>query len=300
MTLNSKKKNYTNIINKYINTAKKNGYLNANKKALLWILHFARISQTLKYILRKLGIRTTYDAVSFRRVELSKKLDKLFNSTVQYGPFKGLKFSDKSYWGSDDRGSMLLGIYEKEVLESLQNIPKKYKTFIDLGAADGYYGIGVLVNNLFEKSICYEINEKGRVIIKENAHINKVSKKIEIRGVAKNNFYNELDKNILSNSVLFIDIEGEEFGLIDKNTFAAFSQSIIFIELHDWFFEDGLEKRKKIKNESSLTHITSEITMKERDLSIFPELKKFHDSDRWLICSEGRSQLMTWLRFDPK
>ena len=88
--------------------------------------------------------------------------------------------------------------------------------------------------------------------------------------------------------------------MIDKETFIAFNNSIIFVELHDWFFEDGQEKLQKLKNDSISTHVVTELTMGSRDLSIFPELKKIHDNDRWLICSEGRGQLMTWLRFDPK
>ena len=75
---------------------------------------------------------------------------------------------------------MILGLYEQEVLESLTNIPKKYKTFIDLGAADGYYGIGVLVNNLFENSFCFESTERGQNVIRENAKLNGVADKILI------------------------------------------------------------------------------------------------------------------------
>ena len=70
--------------------------------------------------------------------------------------------------------------------------------------------------------------------------------------------------------------------------------------MHDWFYEDGVKKLQKLKNDSSLTHVITELKMGARDLSIFPELKKLHDNDRWIICSEGRKQLMTWLRFDPK
>ena len=33
--------------------------------------------------------------------------------------------------------------------------------------------------------------------------------------------------------------------------------------------------------------------MGNRDLSIFPELKGWNDLDRWILCSEGRPQLMT-------
>jgi hypothetical protein len=104
----------------------------------------------------------------------------------------------------------------------------------------------------------------------------------------------------LSNTVLFIDIEGAEFELIDNKTFNAFKNSIIFVELHDWLFEDGEEKLCKLKNDSTSTHQLTEITMGSRDLSIFSELNTLNDNDRWLICSEGRGRLMKWLRFDPK
>jgi len=39
--------------------------------------------------------------------------------------------------------------------------------------------------------------------------------------------------------------------------------------------------------------------MGSRDLSTYPELQQWNDLDRWLICSEGRAQLMSWVRFDP-
>ncbi len=47
-------------------------------------------------------------------------------------------------------------------------------------------------------------------------------------------------------------------------------------------------------------HKVSTITTSSRDLSRFPELRNYEDSDRWLIASEGRPRLMTWLRLDPK
>ena len=275
-----------NLYSKFINSLKEDGLLNAIKKSANWMLS-------------KLAIRTN-DVINKRRIAISNKLDKLYESTVKYGPFKGLVFTTNSFWGSTDRGSMLLGLYEKEVLDSLKYIPKKYNTFINLGAADGYYGIGVLINSLFEKSVCYEISKHGRETIKNTASFNKVLHKVDIRGVANKNFYNDLDSNILSNSVLFIDIEGVEFEIVDKATFEAFSNSIIFIELHEFLVDDGKEKLQRLKNDSLSTHTITELTTGSRDLSAFPELKTLNDNDRWLICSEGRAQLMTWLRFDPK
>ncbi len=45
----------------------------------------------------------------------------------------------KDYWWlGSDKGAILLGIYEQEVLNSIMSIPKKYNVFIDLGPANGY------------------------------------------------------------------------------------------------------------------------------------------------------------------
>jgi hypothetical protein len=277
---------YRNILKKYFYKISKLGFIKTNKLVFLLIL-------------RRLGFRS-YDLLQKRRIEISRKLDRLLESTVKYGPFKGLKLSSKTWWGEADKAAMLLGIYEKEILCSLVNVPKSCKTFINIGAADGYYGIGVLINNLFIKSICYEASLKGQKVIRFNAELNNVLSKLEIKGIARNNFHTELPGNILSNSLLLMDVEGAEFELADKKMFKAFRNSIIIIELHDWLYEDGEKKLQKLLDDSAKTHTFTTFTMGTRDLSNFSELKKFHDNERWLICSEGRPQLMSWVRFDPK
>ena len=171
---------------------------------------------------------------------------------------------------------------------------------MDLGAADGYYGIGVLVNGLFDYSYCFEVSEIGRKVINKNAEINGVAEKVSINGIAEMDFYKNLPKDQLSKSVLFVDIEGGEFDLFDKKLFEVFKESIIFIEIHDDFFEDGKAKIEKIIDDASQYFDITTLTTSNRDLSKFSELKNFSDNDRWLICSEGRRRLMTWFRFDPK
>jgi hypothetical protein len=233
------------------------------------------------------------------RQMLSDKIKTLHNNTVGYGLFKGLKFVNDSHWGASDMGGMILGLYEQEILRELSNIPKRFKTFIDLGAADGYYGIGVLVNNTFDKSYCYEITEAGKKVISENARINNVTEKVLIRGKATKNLASEIPNSDLNNSVLFVDIEGAEFDLFDQTLFKSFSNSIIFIELHDFLYSDGEKKLNTLNSNSKKTHSAKFIKMGIRDLSFFPELKQWNDLDRWMLCSEGRAQLMTWVRFDP-
>ena len=239
------------------------------------------------------------DSIQARRVFLSKKLNKAFNGVIKYGPFQGLEFSDDSWWGASDRGSMLLGLYEQEVLKSLQKLPKKYRYFIDIGAADGYYGIGVLVGNLFEKSWCYEISPQGQNTIKRNADLNNVSHRIVIRGKADGGFDKEFSEEDAASSVLFVDIEGGEFELFNSELLEKFRSSVIFIELHDWAFTDGKERLDRLRSDAEKYFQISALTTTSRDLSIFEELKDMSDTDRWLICSENRPRLMTWWRLDP-
>ena len=195
---------------------------------------------------------------------------------------------------------MLLGLYEKEVSISLQNIPDRYKILIDLGSADGYYGIGTLVNGMFEKSYCYEMNVVSQKIMKKNAELNNVASRVLIRGLADKYFYKDFKNDEIDQSILLVDIEGAEFDLFDKNLFEKFSKSIIFIELHPWIFKNnGREEIQKLENNAREYFTIEKITTTSRDLSEFEELKKWSDTDRWLICSEGRPKLMTWWRLDP-
>lgn len=239
------------------------------------------------------------NAIQAHRAWLSKQLNEHFDSTVKYGPFKGLKLVNDTWWGATDRASMLLGLYEQEVLISLMDIPEKYTVFIDIGAADGYYGIGVLVNRLFQKSYCFEVSDKGREIIQQNVILNRVQDKVIVEGCADSGFYRKIANEDIESSVLLIDIEGGEFDLLSKDVFNVFRNSIFFIELHDWFFQDGDARLAKLKMDAQSTHSITEFKMSSRDLSEFPELRTWSDTDRWLICSEGRLQLMTWLRLDP-
>lgn len=237
--------------------------------------------------------------INKHKIRLSNILKKMHKNCIAYGPFKGLKLSSTTHWSAPDHGAMILGLYEQEILQQICSLPQKYNTLIDLGAADGYYGIGVLVNHLFSKSYCYEITEKGRTSILENAKLNNLESQVEIRGIATQDFIDEFAQSICDTSVLLIDIEGGEFDLLTKNVFEKFKNSPIFVEIHDFFFADGKNHLNKILSNSKSTHKSSVLTTSNRDLSIFSELKSWNDHDRWLLCSEGRAQQMIWIRFDP-
>src|ERR1019366_5707812 len=73
------------------------------------------VNSASSYIKFKLGSQRQ---IYKRREQLKVEICNLFNSTIAYGPFTGLKFSSDAWWGRE-RASMMLGLYEQEVLESL-------------------------------------------------------------------------------------------------------------------------------------------------------------------------------------
>jgi hypothetical protein len=280
------------LIAKFLERARRDGMGPALKKVVVFL--FERFRPFNQYESRI--------CIDRRRIELSKILQKDSDGTVSYGPFKGLKLQEDAWWGRTEIASILLGLYEKEILDALISIPSTHRTFIDLGAADGYYGIGVLINNMFQASHCYEISELGRSTIRANAELNNVEDRVRIHGIAKPDFYSGLKAEgvDLAKCVLLCDIEGAEFDLLCDDTFEAFQGSIILIEIHDFLVGDGLSKLQKLKQSANRYFSVIELTTGARDLSGYPVLKTFHDNDRWLICSEGRAQLMTWLKLEPK
>lgn len=234
-----------------------------------------------------------------QRKRLSREVNIHFDSTIAYGPFTGLRLTKKTWWGAKDRAAMILGMYEQEVLEAIFSAPECYNHFIDLGAADGYYATGALFSGRFQSALCYEMSVRGRKVIRSNAELNGTCAALEIRGMAKDGFSHDVPLEVRARSLLLIDIEGGEFDLCSVDFFTAFAESIIIIEIHDFFVRDGKERFRQLLDLASKNFAITFLTTAQRDFSAFRELDFYEDTDRWLMCSEGRKQRMQWIKLEP-
>lgn len=256
------------------------------------------IGRTMEWICRN-HPEWTPVALEVRRAELSRWVWQQNGQQVAYGPFKGLRLMEGSPWGEVDKGVMCLGLYEREVVDDLMALPARISHFIEIGAADGYYGIGVLLSGRFQRSTCFEANARSRETLAHNARLNGVTARIRIVGEAGPLFHEEMDSSDLRDAVLLVDAEGQEFDLLGEASFQALRECVVYIELHDWFHPDGAQRLERLRQSCSATHTWREIRSGARDLGQFPELDVLRDSDRWLLCSEGRARAMTWARLDP-
>lgn len=277
------------LLGRFVRKVKEQGVASASVRAVSWLTFKLKTSVGWE------------DQIQQRRLLISRQMDERFGSQVRYGPFQRLKLSKAIWWGTTDRAGMLLGLYEQEVLSALASVPVRYRrSFIELGAADGYYAVGVLVNDLFERSYCFEISARGQKAIAANAALNGVSSRVQIHGIAEADFHTVLPESAIDNSVLLIDIEGKEFDILTSKTLERFANSVIIVELHDHFFADAQQRLGRLRDLCASLFRIDELTTTGRDLSPFPELKQFSDTDRWLICSEGRRAMPHWYVLTPR
>lgn len=277
------------------------GYLT---RASLHSLKQDGFAGTARIARQYLGRRLLPDGIDLttRRFDLSQRLARTMDQTIAYGPFTGTKLAAGEWWGAADQGSMLLGIYEQEVLHFLREAAPGRRTFVDLGAADGYYAIGALVADWCDRAICFEASEAGRKAIATNAQANGVLDRVEVRGLADAGFVRQLRSELVlepADSVVLIDIEGGEFSVLTDDSLRELSGAVIVVELHDFLVGGDSVLAELVDRAQKFFNVGFMMTG-ARDLSPFAELHSWPDDDRWLICSESRQQLQRWMCLTPR
>jgi hypothetical protein len=243
----------------------------------------------------------TQQALEARRLMLGRLLFSRLQGVVRYGPLKGFRLNEQQVWGQGDLGPKLLGLYEQEVLEKISAHQKKWDCVINLGAGDGYYGVGLVKSGLSARSICFEERDEGQAAIKRVADNNEVANRVTILGRADADFLaNPALQDIdLSRTLIIIDIEGGEFSLLTDDLLQHLKDAELIIELHGRFIATNPNPEAALLQRLAQYFRCDVFSMGQRDLSSITELANLGDSDRWLLCSEGRPFLMRWVYCHP-
>lgn len=260
----------------------------------------ATAGQTVRYAWRKISVR---DSPTFaRRKILGADLYRRFGGEVQYGPLKGSRLSNDATWGALDMGAMLLGLYEQPVQEHIARLAKGKSLFVDIGSADGYFGVGVVASGLFDRSICFEIDPITRAGMMDVVALNGVGNKVTSFGAADSTLPSKLRSSgfLPEQAVILCDIEGAEFDLFNAELLDMLRGADIVMELHDWLVRDGDQKLAALIEAAKRHFSVGYIEQGPRDPTALPVLQDMPDDDRWLLCSESRPRAMRWLVLTPK
>jgi predicted O-methyltransferase YrrM len=220
------------------------------------------------------------------------------DNRVYAGPFAGMRYVGESV------GSVylpkLMGIYEKEihgVIEELVRCANSTRVIINIGAAEGYYAVGLALRMPNTRVIAYEASEKGRALLAEMAALNDVDKRISIRGFCAPRDLGSCE----AGTVVVCDCEGGEETLFSEETVKCLAQSAVLIESHDGA-QPGVTDRLQAR--FSRTHACQQIEATTRTAAEIP----LHDlrirclPRRYIesTMDESRRDGRTWLWFTPR
>lgn len=215
--------------------------------------------------------------------------------TVKYGPFTGMKILPKYCWGDGDTGGKLLGIYETELYEEIEEVIKSNPDLIiNYGCAEGFYGLGLAMRLPNTKVVLFDISPTAMTVSKENAQVNEITN-VEYNLQCTHQYLEDLLVDT-KNPFIFMDCEGAEDLVLDPVRVPSLAKTKIIVELHDCIL-DGITER--IINKFSDTHELDAISQGTRDLHIEP-LIQLSDLDKLIIYNENRPCTMTWAIMTPK
>ena len=179
--------------------------------------------------------------------------DALAKRVVISGPFEGLSYGNLEAHCSALHPK-LLGSYEMELIPTIRDaIDRKYATIADVGAAEGFYAIGLALKIPGAKVIAFEQEEDARGELAALAALNHVAERIEIRERCEPQDLAEIG---IEQGLMILDCEGYEENLLSTEMISTLKSWDFLIETHDGI---SPEVTMRLEERFSKTHQTSRI-----------------------------------------
>jgi len=235
----------------------------------------------------------------YPRNVLARQIERRSKGRVCAGPFQGMRYASASV------GSVyypkLLGTYEKELHSVVEQITSlEPELIVDVGAAEGYYAVGLAMRLPRSRVVAFEMDAEGRRYLVEMATLNHVSDRVEVYGKCEP----EDLRSVLvgpSTSVLICDVEGYEAELLCGPAAADVSRTWLLVELHE-FAVAGVAER--LSNALTSTHLVERIWQRPRTLEDYPfqhwMMGLLPEAYSMYQVQEFRPERMSWLWATPR
>lgn len=150
---------------------------------------------------------------------------------VASGPFKGMDMEPVG-----EPGTMaireLLGVYEEELHPWIETLVSHgYKDIIDIGAARGYYAVGLAIRMPSVRVVAFEELKAQADVLAQVAERNGVSSRVAVRGHCDHQTLREALKG-REGALIVSDCEGAEFDLLDETELPALASCDLLVEVH--------------------------------------------------------------------
>jgi predicted O-methyltransferase YrrM len=218
---------------------------------------------------------------------------------VSAGAFAGLVFpKDMERAGLAPK---LLGTYERELAAVVEEIiADGFDSIVNVGAADGYYAIG-LARRLPKASVyAFETDESVRTLLAKTVAANRVSDRVVVRGKCEPDDLRQCLPDT-GRTLVVCDVEGYEAVLLDADLVPQLKHSYILVELHELRCP-GITLL--LLDRFRASHIAEHIQEQPRSAQEYPFRTLYTRllPDRFLLnaINEWRSEQQTWLWMRPR
>jgi hypothetical protein len=221
-------------------------------------------------------------------------LTRRLGDTVLHGPFSGLRYPEAS-GVSTDRVRKLLGAYEAELHAVLEEIcDRPYRTVVNIGAAEGYYAVGLAYRLPSVTVVAFERDAGARRSLQQLAELNGVASRVQIGGYCT---LNALAECPLGTGTLIVsDCEGCEYDLLQPGALPGLVSCDFLVELHR---RRELSPRRHFTDLFGKTHRITFIDTRRRDPSAYPELAGFTTAELDALFFE-RTDHYGWAHLRPE
>lgn len=229
-----------------------------------------------------------------RRRRIARTFVSHHGMAVQGGPFAGLIYVDEAIGSVRNIVPRLLGSYECELhgaLERLLAFP--HETIVDVGAADGYYAVGLALRAPARSVHAFERDRRRRRLLAKVAAVNGVSERVRIAGTCD---VSALRGIRATTALVKVDCEGDELELLRPDDVPLLQRSALLVELHDHIRVGATEI---VLSRFASTHDAELIPSRGREARQHPELDGLDSRDARRAIDESRPP-MRWAVLLPK
>jgi hypothetical protein len=225
---------------------------------------------------------------------------------VRLGPFRGMRYIDKSIGSA--YLPKLLGTYERELGHVVEAVSTRQPLLIvDVGAAEGYYAVGLALRNPQARVVAFESDIAGQAALRRMAELNDVQNRLQIMGAcgpselqSALSTHRNAHGGPFETSFVVCDVEGDERRLLDPALVPSLRRALILTETHE-FVCPGITD--ELIQRFAETHAIDCILQTNRSRTDFP----FCGPATWLLpksyidwaVSEWRPVRMCWLWMRP-
>ena len=214
---------------------------------------------------------------------------------VRRGPFAGLRFPPELVRDSGDAVAKLVGAYELELRPVFEQwLHAGLRTFVDVGAAEGFYAVGVARAAPAARVVAFDVDPGARARCARLAAVNGVADRVRLEGACTPG---ALDALPASGVALLVDCEGCEREVLDPAASPVLRGWPILVELHD-FIDPAISAT--VTGRFAATHEIEIIEGRDRVGVELPELDFLTPPERALALSERRPGPMRWALLRPR